>query len=267
VEALLARSCKQPYDESFYAEHQTGSYESAKHVAEIVIPVTKCRSIVDLGCGCGTWLRAFTELGIRDILGVDGEYVRPDMLQIPADRFVAHDLSQPLSLGRRFDLACGLEVAEHLPCDRAATYVESLTTHAPIVLFSGAIPGQGGTGHINERWQDSWAELFEKQGYTTIDFIRERIWLDPCVAWWYAQNLLMFVEKARLESDEVLSDLASSIRPMPLRIVHPSLYQWYVARNRTRNELSLSEIMRAAPAAAAAAIRLRVRRATRRGRR
>jgi hypothetical protein len=71
-------------------------------------------------------------------LGYDGPHVTP--LCIPKDRFAAVDLRQPLPADRKFDLAISGEVAEHLP----ATLVGTLTSVSDVVLFSAAIPGQGG---------------------------------------------------------------------------------------------------------------------------
>src|ERR1039458_216669 len=40
-----------------------------------------------IGCGDGTWLSVFRKLAVDDILGIDGDYVTRDLLQIPQDRF------------------------------------------------------------------------------------------------------------------------------------------------------------------------------------
>ena len=110
----------------------------------LVLQLLPVRSVVDVGCGDGSWLVVFRKLGVKEILGIDGEYVDPGLLQIPQDCFQAFDLAKPFSLGRVFDLAVSLEVAEHLPAECAPGFVECLTRLAPSVLFSAAIPFQGG---------------------------------------------------------------------------------------------------------------------------
>src|SRR5690242_16630203 len=107
------------YDRAFYERHRTGSGSSAEVVAPLVFAWVRPRSVVDVGCGMGTWLAAFRRRGVEDVVGVDGSPVPPDLLQIPPDRFLVRDLSKPLDLGRTFDLALCLEVAEHLPKESA----------------------------------------------------------------------------------------------------------------------------------------------------
>jgi cyclopropane fatty-acyl-phospholipid synthase-like methyltransferase len=58
---------------------------------------------------------------------VDGAYVDRTLLEIPSERFQPADLRQPIRVGRQFDLVVSLEVAEHLPAECAAAFVQSLT--------------------------------------------------------------------------------------------------------------------------------------------
>ena len=96
-------------------------------------------------CGVGTWLSVFGELGIRDLMGLDGEYVDRTQLYVPQGQFLAYDLSAPIELGRRFDLVVSCEVAEHLPPECSAQFVTSLTRLSPAVLFSAACPAPEGS--------------------------------------------------------------------------------------------------------------------------
>jgi SAM-dependent methyltransferase len=144
------------YTSEFFRAKTEGSLRSARTVVPIVMELLKPGSVVDVGCGRGTWLSVFAEHGIADVVGVDGDYVDRRTLLIPPDRFVAHDLTTPLRLHRTFDLVVSLEVAEHLPVACAGEFVASLTSLGSAVLFSAAVPGQGGTHHVNERWQDYW---------------------------------------------------------------------------------------------------------------
>jgi SAM-dependent methyltransferase len=212
------------YTKSFYEGHRNGVTRSAEVIVPLVLKLLPVRTVVDVGCGDGSWLSVFRKLGVDDVLGIDGDYVTPDLLQIPQDRFRAVDLTKPFSLGRVFDLAISLEVAEHLPAESASAFVESLTRQAPLVLFSAAIPKQGGNHHLNEQWPDYWAKLFQRHGYLPIDFLRRRIWQNDAVDWWYTQNALLFAQAKLVENNALLKAEFERTNPTQLSLVHPKQY-------------------------------------------
>jgi SAM-dependent methyltransferase len=212
-----------PYDGDFYGRLDGAVRSSAEIIAPQLLEVFRPTSVIDVGCGIGTWLSVFVELGVPDVTGVDGDHVDPATLAIPRDRFLPRDLERPLDLGRRYDLALSLEVAEHLECRGANAFVDSLTSLAPVVVFSAAVPHQGGRHHINEQWQDWWAAKFSDRGYTTIDMIRPAAWDDERVLPWYAQNCLVFADAETVATRDLQP--ATSY----LRLVHPSL--WELAHN------------------------------------
>ena len=139
------------YDARFYRELEA-TRDSAREILPIVIDLLHPESLVDVGCGAGHWLSAAMDLGIVDVLGIEGEWIGNAKVSIPREKVRIHDLTRPLTLERRFNLALALEVAEHLPADRAKPFVKGLCAAADHVLFSGAIPGQGGRNHLNEQW-------------------------------------------------------------------------------------------------------------------
>jgi hypothetical protein len=133
------------------------------------------------------------------------------------------DLRHRISLARSFDLAISLEVAEHLPESRAESFVEDLTRLAPMVLFSAAIPGQGGRDHVNEQWQTYWAAMFSQHDYTLCDFLRPKIWNNRRIAYWYRQNILLFCNRRSLETFPELEHSPHSLR---LSLVHPEQFDF-----------------------------------------
>ena len=141
-----------PYTDHFFKDLHDGSDRSAREIIPLVFELIRPRSVIDVGCGSGTWLAVCQEFGVEDILGVDGDYVDEKILTIPKSRFSPRDLRKPFQIGRRFDLVLSLEVAEHLPAESAGSFIDSLTAHGDVVLFSAAIPHQGGMRHLNEQW-------------------------------------------------------------------------------------------------------------------
>jgi SAM-dependent methyltransferase len=181
------------YDQKFFDDRSAGSSRSARHIIPIVLKTFTVSSVIDVGCGIGTWLCEFARLGVQNYLGIDGNYIDRDQLLISHDYFRSADLAQRFSVGR-FDLACSLEVAEHLPESSADSFVESLTKSAPVVLFSAAIPHQGGVHHVNEQWQSYWAKKFAAHGYVALDFIRPLVRHNKDVQVWYRQNTLVYCD-------------------------------------------------------------------------
>lgn len=224
VEVLRRGMSSEHYTPCFYEALRDGSKRSAEVIVPLVLEFLPVRSVVDVGCGDGSWLAVLRRLGVTDVLGIDGEYVASDLLQIPREFFQAFDLTKPFTLGRTFDLAVSLEVGEHLPADSAATFVESLIRLAPAVLFSAAIPFQGGSHHVNEQWPDKWVALFRRHNYSAVDCIRKRVWENDAVEWWYAQNTLLFVRAELLEKNALLKSESERTNTNQLRLVHPRNY-------------------------------------------
>ena len=237
------------YAPSFYGE-ATGALRSANLVVPLVLSCARITSVVDVGCGTGSWLAAFRANGIEDVLGFDGDWVDPNKLKIPVDRFVAHDLTTPLSVDRRFDLAVCLEVAEHLPSTRAPSLVQDLTRLAPCVLFSAATPGQGGTHHTNEQPLSYWAHYFEQEGFLPLDLLRPAIWANDKIEWWYRQNMLIFAARNEpiLNLDVRLQQANDYVHPRWVQ-----LFQQKIAPH----PITLGELARAFPGALRRSIRSR----------
>lgn len=207
------------YDHQFYETVRKGARSSADAVVPLVWPMLdRPQTVVDVGCGEGWWGKAFEELGC-DVLGIDSGSGAGRVL----GHFESRDLSRPFKLPARAELAVCLEVAEHLPARRTRGFVSDLCQIADTVLFSAAIPGQGGHGHINEQWPAYWARLFEGHGYGCSGALRWVIWPDERVENWYRQNLLVMAKEPG-RYDELFGPAA--VGPVhPISVVHPVLWE------------------------------------------
>ena len=151
----------------------------------------KPSSLLDVGCGNGTWLKAATDFGISDVLGVDGVNLPTDKLHISPEKIRHQDLTKSWDLGKKFDVAICLEVAEHLDGEHAPKLVESLVRHSDKIYFSAACPGQEGQHHVNCQWPTYWQELFNERGFVCEDSLRWQIWNIPAIEPWYRQNIFI----------------------------------------------------------------------------
>jgi SAM-dependent methyltransferase len=206
---------QQSYSKVFYAWQRHGSWNSAKRILPIVFEAVQPKSVVDVGCGVGTWLDVARTLGVTDAVGYEGAWVKALEPAYPGLDIRAADLEQPLRGDRQFDLAMSMEVAEHLTPKRADSFVADLVALAPHVLFSAAVPGQGGNNHINEQWQSYWADKFAAHGYGPRDIIRPAVWNDRRVAYWYRQNAVLYSKGFRTDRGQGFDQ------------VHPEHTAWY----------------------------------------
>ena len=217
------------YSNDFFDQLTYRSLQSARVILPEVFAALRPRRVIDVGCGLGAWLRAAADLGAEETLGVDGQHVDCSKMLIDPTNFIAGNLAdqrlRDLLRGRmvdRFDLAICLEFAEHLPFGRAPPLVEDLTDLADVILFSAALPFQSGVHHVNEQWPEFWAIQFRARGYHCYDWIRRRVWNDPDVEPWYAQNVLLLAK----EGSEGASRLPAEARTEggPLAFVHPQTF-------------------------------------------
>jgi len=226
------------YSTDFYDYIDAGSRASADVVAGLILGEIAVKSLLDVGSGHGAWAAQWMKAGVNDVVAVDGDYVGRDQLAIPADRFVAHDLATPLDLGRKFDLVQSLEVAEHLPAERAPDFVDNLVRHGDVILFSAAVPHQGGEHHVNEQPPEYWRNLFAKRGYRAFDWLRPRLADKRHVKPWYRFNSVIYANAAgrkRLSKSilsaevpdgrpiEIGGDLSWALRRAAVRLIPTSL--------------------------------------------
>jgi SAM-dependent methyltransferase len=133
-------------------------------------------TVLDVGCGPGTYVRALREMGV-DAMGIDTD-----------KRVVGqeHLLQQSLfDTKLQAELVLCLEVAEHIDEDKADDVVKSIVgTVEPggMLIWSAAHPGQGGTGHINCQPKAYWDSRFKEAGLERDENMEARL-LDYIKVW------------------------------------------------------------------------------------
>lgn len=217
------------YASTFYEDRHRRTVTAARRILDRALEVLPpVRSTVDVGCGVGTWLVELQRREITNVHGYEGDWVDTQQLAIATECFSHHDLTTPIPApAAKYDLALSLEVAEHLPESAADTFVGSLTGLSDFVLFSAAIPGQGGRHHINEQWIEYWLALFERRDYVGLDVIRDHIWHDREIDTWYKQNVILVAARSRLEE---LNLPASPDVLKPRSLVHPACFTYWLDR-------------------------------------
>ena len=206
-------------------EHHESVYSdsSAEVIVPLLIKLFNPKSVVDVGCSIANFLKIFLKNEVKDIQGFDGAWVDLSKLasNIPVEKFQKIDLEkefvQYASEGKKkYDVLISLEVAEHLSADFSKNFVKSLCLLSDTIVFSAAVPLQGGQDHINEQWHSYWIKIFNDVGYVCHDKIRKIIWQEPNVHWWYRQNIFHFTK-----SDKSFVEWSDNDLSFPSDIVHP----------------------------------------------
>jgi SAM-dependent methyltransferase len=186
------------YGDHFYLDKGKRSLQSARRYLSYLWTTLQPKSVLDVGCGRGDWLKACHEAGATRLLGVDGSWNSQTVMVDDAIEFRSTDLNKPFSV-ERVELAICLEVAEHLEPENAHQLIKCLTDSSDVVLFSAAYLDQGGTNHINEQPHTYWAKLFAAHCFCPFDLFRPIFWGDGDVDFWYQQNVFLYVKENSAE--------------------------------------------------------------------
>ncbi|NEQ79577.1 MAG: class I SAM-dependent methyltransferase [Moorea sp. SIO2I5] len=175
-------------------------------IASTIVKTYQPKRVAEFGCGPGHLTRELARLGV-EVTAVDG-YSEPDFSESSIE-FHKLDLNDEVAIANRFsnhnfDLAISLEVAEHLEPETSPILISWMTSVAPIVVFSAAVPSQSGHGHINLHSRDYWHRLFTKHNFVVADRIREKLRQIPNVAPWYRYNIIDYLQAEHSQAPEIL---------------------------------------------------------------
>ncbi len=199
---------------------ELGSSVAADVLVPLIMERVQPTSVLDLGAGVGSFMRSFLDHGVDDVAGVDLGGFDPALFVVDPALVDQGDLSEPVDRGRRYDLAMSLEVGGYLSAHD--TLVGSLVRHAPVVVFSAAVPSQDVLHQPHGAFPSTWARRFAAHDYVMLDVFRPVLWDDPRLPFWFRQNVLLFVHRAHLDDHPELAEPAPASAPVD--IVHPELY-------------------------------------------
>lgn len=182
------------YDESYHAARTKEPHTSeAGAVVDVLYEEFTPESVIDFGCSVGHYLAHFEEKGCV-VHGVEGDPKALNHAMISVDKIDNHDLRDPYSPDRTYELVTSFEVAEHIPEKFAGNYVDSLTAAGDIIVMSAAPPGQSGEHHVNCQPRSYWEEKFARRGFEYDDDLTHQLskQMDGDLYHWVQKNLLVF---------------------------------------------------------------------------
>jgi SAM-dependent methyltransferase len=214
---------KKEYSAEFYFNRSAITRRSAEEIVKILDATIQTRTVIDFGCATGIWLDQFKKLGSTEVLGIDGDWVDRKSLSIDGSEYQVHDFGkEKFQPPKTFDLALCIEVAEHISEKMGVMLIDSLVEASDVILFSAAVEGQGGSGHVNEQSQSYWLALFADRGYQAIDLIRPSVWGNEKVNTIYKQNMLLYVKEVVVKKSDTLGAITVS-KPYEADRIHPDL--------------------------------------------
>ena len=164
------------YTDLFFRDNIADSLPMAKYLAPKIAEMLDTKSVLDVGCATGHWLKCFSDLGIS-IHGLEGSVNTLDHLLIPRESVSIFDLRDKYTMKHDVDLVLSIEVAEHIEPFFAGNYVDVLTMHdSKYIVMTAAPPGQGGTGHVNLQPKEYWVEKMGYKGYKRDSELEDQIY-------------------------------------------------------------------------------------------
>lgn len=220
------------YSADFYSNMRSVSASSYAFLANWIFNYCSPKSAIDWGAGSGELLMDLHTNHQVQVKALEGDWVREIPTNLPKLHYEFRDLRFPLKLEEKFDIAICLEVAEHLEDEFAQTLIDGICSSSDLVFFSAAVPYQGGTNHVNEKWPIYWAKRFHKAGFVLSYDPREELWDNPEIADYYKQNLLIF-ERSKSNRDMII----------PRSLIHPSLWERKCRTHKLKTKYILARII------------------------
>lgn len=155
----------------------------------------------DIGSGSGAFAAEAQRQG-KEVICCEHSFWGRMLARWQKVQCLSFDLNQlpPAKLIGPFNLAYCFEVAEHLPEDLGVRLVKFVAKQAPLVVFTAAQPGQGGTGHINERPKSYWIEKFHECQMIYCDDLTQALVLhfqaQQVHSPWFANNAMVFTSNS-----------------------------------------------------------------------
>lgn len=167
-------------------KEETDTHQFDRSLANAIVIVCHnqdIKSVVDIGCGDGSYTKHFIDNEI-DSWGYDGSPLTPDFCYIK-------DFSKPQNIGK-YGLVLSLEVGEHIPEDYEQIFLDNLVDASiGLIILSWAVEGQGGTGHVNNHNNSYIIKEMALRGYdfdkATTDYLRGASTLP-----WFRDTILVF---------------------------------------------------------------------------
>ena len=165
---IYSKDPKSLYNDRFFRKRTKGKTIRWEIMfGECLRETFQIESIVDFGCGLGTFLDGCLKSGAKKVMGFEYGYeLAKKYISPTVASFIQYgNVMEKIDCGK-FDCAMSIEVAEHILPDKSDMFIQNLVDAGDkYIILTAAHPGQGGLWHINERPKQFWGDSIEKCGF------------------------------------------------------------------------------------------------------
>lgn len=193
------------YNDEFFEWHYKYARDYSIVTMDWLLDFINVKSVVDFGCGIGSYLESAFNKGIVKIKGYDigGDYAKkytPEHIQ-PNIEYI--DCTTKM-VTEKYDCVISFETAEHIEPSGTNQFCDNLVGALDkngFLFFTGAPAGQEGCGHINCQRKSFWMLKFlerdlEFDAITTVVVSQE--WRRLGAPNYICDNLLVFKNDTHL---------------------------------------------------------------------
>jgi hypothetical protein len=153
------------YDREFHKTIENDEYPQAIRIGEYISTYIKPQSFIDFGCSTGLYLRE-VQGKLPSIPAIGFEFSQEAVNSALCEKIYKLDLTKSLSIEKTPNtLGLCLEVLEHIEDIHSTAVLKNMTKVCDCIIFSAAVPNQGGIGHINCRPKIYWINKFHQLGW------------------------------------------------------------------------------------------------------
>jgi len=189
---------KVEYDSKYFKKKYFKLRKWETKIGKDIVKRFAIKSILDLGCGIGSFLSGAVLVGCEDVIGIELNYENSKKYIVknifPYIKY--GDITKDINLKRQFDCVISIEVAEHLSPGETDSFIKNLVYYSrKYIIFSAAAPGQPGRGHINLRKRSLWIRDIVSHGVVVRkDLVKEcrRKWRKLGSPGYLLENLIIF---------------------------------------------------------------------------
>jgi SAM-dependent methyltransferase len=170
-----------------------GKYSLDKSLIKTICETFHPVKIVDMGCGRGDYCKVCLSYGY-EVDGLEGSQIACQ--KAVCSNIECVDLSKPAEPRDDYDLVLCLEVGEHIPDKHQNVFIDNLARFSKdILILSWALPGQGGTGHVNCLSNETVIELMKNKGFNFDKHMSEYLRKNSKLSWF--KNTLMVFKREK----------------------------------------------------------------------